>query len=221
MTHLSTRGANMDGLRWLDAIGRTPDLACGCSSSIGDDPGRCVCDGGGDCRRRDDVRGMSEMLDPSLPFPGGDRVVALNFVGPNHGHPERQVIHEFAALRGQLVTVEHFGAFRDAGHNLVACGDRARTGDGCRDHGLGVCDRRHAGIAAGAICCPPTRPASAPPVVVIGHDAWQLRFGADPNGHGTHDQPRRRVRGRSSASCRKRSSSRSITSSGFPCAIIR
>ena len=63
---------------------------------------------------------VSALLDPALPFPGGERVVSLKFVGSDTGNPVRQVIHQFAALRGHLVTVEHFGAYRNAAHNLVA-----------------------------------------------------------------------------------------------------
>ena len=63
---------------------------------------------------------ISDMLDASLPFPGGDRVVSLQFVGPQANSQVEQVIHDFAALRGQLTAVEHFGGYRNAQHNLVA-----------------------------------------------------------------------------------------------------
>ena len=110
----------MDGLRWLDAIlldsrfgvrmlvkyrGLTVVGAFAMAVAIA--VGATV------------FESISAMLDPALPFPEGGRVVSLKFVGSDAG-PERQVIHEFAALRGQLVTVEHFGAYRNAEHNLVA-----------------------------------------------------------------------------------------------------
>src|SRR5690348_2179680 len=49
---------------------------------------------------------FSVMLDPALPVPGGDRVVAIAFVGANPGSPERRVLHDFDALRGRLTTIE-------------------------------------------------------------------------------------------------------------------
>jgi hypothetical protein len=54
---------------------------------------------------------FSEMLDPALPFAGGERVVSLHFVGSDPGNPERQVIHDFAALRGQLVPTSSSTSF--------------------------------------------------------------------------------------------------------------
>lgn len=78
---------------------------------------------------------VSAMLDPALPFPGGDRIVSLKFVGSNAGSAERRVIHEFVALRDQLVTVEHFGALRPQ-----CCGTRDQSWRRAANH-----RRRHAG----------------------------------------------------------------------------
>ena len=123
---------------------------------------------------------ISAMLDPVLPFPGGGRVVSLQFVGSDAGTPERRVLHEFAALRGQLVTVEHFGAFRDAEHNLVAAETAPEP--------VQVAEITASAFAItgtpallGRYLLPADEPESAAPVVVIGHEAWQLRFGGDPS----------------------------------------
>ncbi len=123
---------------------------------------------------------ISAMLDPALPFPGGGRVVALEFVGSDTRKPERQVIHAFAALRGQLVTVEQFGAFRDADHNLVAAETAPEP--------VLVAEITASAFAItatpallGRYLLPADESESAPPVVLIGHDAWQLRFGGDRN----------------------------------------
>src|SRR5512142_2147265 len=121
MTHLIRSGAIMNGLRWLDAIRldarfgvrmlvkyRGMTIIGAFAMAIAIAVGATT------------FAAISALLDPALPFPGGARVVALNFVDPGTGLPERQVIHQFAALRGKLVTVEHFGAFHDTEHNLVA-----------------------------------------------------------------------------------------------------
>ena len=44
---------------------------------------------------------ISGMLDSVLPFPGGDRLVQLQFVGAETGSEEERLMHEFAALRGR------------------------------------------------------------------------------------------------------------------------
>jgi len=123
---------------------------------------------------------VSAMLDPALPFPGGGRVVSLQFIGSDAGIPERRVIHEFAALRGQLTTIEHFGAYHDAEHNLVAAETAPEP--------VLVAESTASAFAItgtpallGRYLLPSDEPASAPPVVVIGHDTWQLRFGSDRN----------------------------------------
>jgi predicted permease len=123
---------------------------------------------------------FSETLNPALPFPDGDRVVSLHFVGLNPGSPERQVLHDFTAIRDQLVSVEHFGAFRNAQHNLVSANTAPEP--------VLVAEITPAAFAIaqtpallGRYLLPTDEPESASPVVVIGHQAWQTRFGADRN----------------------------------------
>ena len=123
---------------------------------------------------------FSEVLDPALPFAGGERVVSLHYIGANPGNPERRVLHDFAALRDQLVSVEHFGAFRNAQHNLVSATTAPEP--------VLVAEVT---ASAFAISRTPTllgrhlletdEPESASPVVVIGYQAWQLRFSGDSN----------------------------------------
>ena len=181
MTDLIARRAHRNGLRWLDAIRQDVRFA-----------GRMLVK----------YRGMtmvgafamavaiavgattfaaiSALLDPALPFPGGDRVVALNFVDPRDGMPERQVIRQFAALRGQLVTVEHVGAFHDAEHNLVAS---EAAPEPVLVAEITASAFAIAGTPAllGRYLLPADESEAAASVVVIGHDAWRLRFGGDPN----------------------------------------
>jgi predicted permease len=123
---------------------------------------------------------VSALLDPALPFPGGDRVVSFKFLGSDASSPVRRVIHDFAALRGQLVTVEHFGAYRNAEHNLVAAETVPEP--------VLVAEISASAFAItgtpplmGRYLLPADEPESAPPVIVIGYDAWQVRFGSDRN----------------------------------------
>ncbi len=120
----------------------------------------------------------SELLNPALPFPGGDRVVSLQFVGANPGNPERHVLHDFAALRDQLVSVEQVGAFRDVRRNLVSANTAPEP--------VLVAEITPAAFAIaqtpallGRYLLPTDEPPSAAPVIVIGYQAWHTRFAAD------------------------------------------
>jgi hypothetical protein len=106
-------------------------------------------------------------------------VISLQFVGPDPGNPERRVIHDFEALRGQLATVEHFGAYRDADHNLVAAETAPEPVEVAE---ISPSAFALTGVAAvrGRYLLPDDESPSAAPVVVIGHKAWQVRFAGDP-----------------------------------------
>jgi putative ABC transport system permease protein len=52
---------------------------------------------------------MTEFLKPALPLEDGERVVALHYATPMIGSPERRVLHDFVALRDELVSVEQLG----------------------------------------------------------------------------------------------------------------
>jgi predicted permease len=123
---------------------------------------------------------ISAFLDPALPFPGGDRVVSLKFIGSDAAAPERHVIHQFAELRGQLKTIEHFGAFHDADHNLVAA-ETAPEPVSVAEINASAFAISTTPALLGRYLLPTDELESASPVVVIGHDAWQLRFGGDPD----------------------------------------
>jgi putative ABC transport system permease protein len=123
---------------------------------------------------------ISDILDSTLPFPGGDRVVELQFIGSDAGTPEEQVIHEFAALRGQLTTVEHFSGYLNAQHNLVAA-ETAPEPVQVAEITASAFAITNAPALLGRYLLPSDEADSASPVVVIGYQAWQIRFGADPN----------------------------------------
>jgi putative ABC transport system permease protein len=123
---------------------------------------------------------VSAMLDPPLPFPSGDRIVSLKLVGATASGAERRVIHQFVALRGQLATVEHFGAFHDAERNLA---DSETTPEPVVVAEITASAFAITGTPAllGRYLLPADENEAASPVVVIGHDAWQRRFAGDRN----------------------------------------
>ena len=123
---------------------------------------------------------ISSMLDSELPFPGGDRVVQLQFVAPETGSEEEQLMHEFAALRGQLTTVEHVGAYRTAQHNLVAA-ETAPEPVEVAEIAASAFAITNTPAQRGRFLLPSDEADAASPVVVIGHQAWQRHFAGDPN----------------------------------------
>lgn len=123
---------------------------------------------------------ISDILDSTLPFAGGDRIVALQFIGSDAGTPAEQVIHEFAALGGQLTTVEHLGAYFNAQHNLVAA-ETAPEPVQVAEITASAFAITNTPALLGRYLLLSDEADAASPVVVIGFQAWQVRFGADPN----------------------------------------
>ena len=123
---------------------------------------------------------ISDILDSTLPFPGGDRVVELEFVGSDPSAPEQQVSHEFAALRTALTTVEHVSAFRNAQHNLVAA-DTAPEPVEVAEITASAFAIANQPALQGRYLLPADEADAAPPAVLIGYQAWHARFGGDPN----------------------------------------
>lgn len=123
---------------------------------------------------------MTEFLKPALPLEDGERVVALHYATPMIGSPERRVLHDFVALRDELVSVEQLGAFRTAEHNIVA--------GNAPPEPIKVAEITASGFAVartpplvGRYLLPDDERDGASPVVVIGHQAWQSRFSGDPH----------------------------------------
>jgi putative ABC transport system permease protein len=121
---------------------------------------------------------FNQILDPALPFEEGDRIVAVRFATPTPGSAERRVVHDFVALRRELRSIEHFGAFRYAQHNLVM---------GTASEPVRVAEMSASGFAIartpptlGRYLLPEDESPAAPAVVVIGYDAWKSRFASDP-----------------------------------------
>ena len=99
---------------------------------------------------------IADVLDSPLPLPGGDRIVAIDFIGTDPGSPEQKVIHEFAALRGPLTTIEHLSGYKNAQHNLVAQRPHPNPWPWRRSPHPRLRSPTHHRCSA-VICCPPTR----------------------------------------------------------------
>ena len=118
-------------------------------------------------------------VNPTLPLPGGDRVVQIRSWDVATSEAESRVVHDFLIWRRTLRSVTDLGAYRDVAHNLV-------SSDGSAAPVVA------AEVTASAFRIAPDRPllgrtlvaadedAGAPPVVVLGYHVWRTRFASDP-----------------------------------------
>ncbi|HYW06800.1 MAG TPA: ABC transporter permease [Longimicrobium sp.] len=121
---------------------------------------------------------VNDLFRPKLPFQEGHRLVGIYTRNVATGGTDEHPLHDFLAWRGELRTVEGVGAFQPLERNLI-------TADGRTEPVRGV------EISASAFRLVQARPRlgrplvdadeqpGAPPVVVLGHDLWQARFGGD------------------------------------------
>ncbi|HEU0079237.1 MAG TPA: ABC transporter permease, partial [Longimicrobiaceae bacterium] len=120
-----------------------------------------------------------QFLHPTLPLPGGERVVQIHSWDASANEEEQRVLADFLVWRGALRSVTDLGAYRDVSLNLIVG----------RDAGPPV---NAAEITASAFRIAPDAPLQgrtlvpaderpgAPPVVVLGHEVWRKRFAGDP-----------------------------------------
>jgi putative ABC transport system permease protein len=122
---------------------------------------------------------IGALLDPALPFPDGQRVVALKYVATKAGRTDDRVLHAFAAWRNHVTTLEHVGAFRNVQHNLAPPNAAPEPID-VAEITASAFDIAQTPPMLGRYLRPSDEQAGAAPVVVIGYDAWRVRFNADP-----------------------------------------
>jgi hypothetical protein len=127
---------------------------------------------------------LAAVVDPALPLEEGHRIVAVQNMDVARSDQGRETqLHDLAVWREELRAVEQLGAYRAADRNLV-------TPDGVGEP-LRVAEMSASGFRVARV--PPLlgrylvdedeRP-GAPPVVVIGYEVWQRRFGGRPTSSG-------------------------------------
>lgn len=116
---------------------------------------------------------------PMLPLDGGERVVGIESWDTEANRPELRTLHDFAAWREELRSVEDLGAFATVERNLIAAGGPAGPVKIAEMTASGFKVARVSPLL-GRYLVPADERAEAPPVVVIGYDAWRNRFAGDP-----------------------------------------
>ncbi|MDF1506082.1 ABC transporter permease, partial [Roseisolibacter sp. H3M3-2] len=120
---------------------------------------------------------------PTLPLPEGDRIVALENRDVRRDNEERRSLHDFVLWRETLRSVRELAAFRTADRNLLP-GDAPPLTPPAP---VRVAEMTAAGFrvarvapARGRYLLDADERPGAPPVVVLGHEAWLARFAGDP-----------------------------------------
>ncbi len=125
------------------------------------------------------VGAINAFMDPTLPLPDGDRIVAIQNVDVTDPGDERQTLRDLAAWRTQLRTVREIGAFASAGRNLVLPGQGVERVKLARMTASGFGLTRVAPLMGRTLLEADEREGAAP-VLVIGEDEWRRVFDADP-----------------------------------------
>jgi putative ABC transport system permease protein len=118
------------------------------------------------------------VVNGGLPFEDGDRIVAIENWDTRTNEPQPPVLHDLTAWRG-LETVEEVGAYRLMKRNLAAAD---RPAEPVRIAQISASAFRIARVPPllGRLLLDADQHAAAPPVLLIGYDEWQRRFGGDP-----------------------------------------
>ena len=114
-----------------------------------------------------------------LPIAEGDRVVAVEHWNVEVNNEERRALHDFVEWRRELRTITDLSAFRSVGRNLIVPGG-ANEPVQVAEITASAFPLTRVSPVLGRWLVSDDEPVGAAPVVVIGHDVWQSRFGASP-----------------------------------------
>ena len=117
------------------------------------------------------------MEDPEIPLDEGNRIVGIQLWSTSF-NAERHIAFDVATWKAELKTVRDLGAFRSAVRAVGANDGRAEPGRGTEMSASGFRVARVNPMLGRHLIDDDERP-GAPLVVVLGHELWSARFGAD------------------------------------------
>jgi putative ABC transport system permease protein len=121
---------------------------------------------------------VNMLMNPTLPLPGGDRIVQLRNWDVEKNDTEARALYDFGVWRRALSKVTDIGAWRDETINLMGA-----DGD-VRPVNIAAISASAFRVASATPLLGRTLVAAdespgAPPVIVLGHDVWRTRFATD------------------------------------------
>src|SRR5687767_9408736 len=121
---------------------------------------------------------LYSFLYATLPVEGGERVVALENRDIDANNEMRRSMHDLVTWRREMKTVGEIGAFRTIARNVTVAGGPVEAVEVAQITADGFNITRVTPVIGRAIVAA-DESAGASPVVVIGYDVWQSRFGGD------------------------------------------
>jgi predicted permease len=113
-----------------------------------------------------------------LPVPEGDRVVAVENWDVTANSPAAPTLSDLAAWRGDVGSIVQLSAYRPTSRNLIVPGGVAEAVQVAEMTASAFDVVRVAPLLGRRLLAEDEGP-GAPPVVIIGYDAWQSRFAGD------------------------------------------
>ena len=120
------------------------------------------------------------VLHPTLPLPGGDRIVQIRLWDAEANRAEPRALHDYMVWREAVHSVTDLGAYRDVSRNVVADDGEARPVTAAEITASAFRIAPDAPLLGRVLVEADEQP-GAPPVVVLGHDLWHTRFSARPD----------------------------------------
>jgi hypothetical protein len=118
---------------------------------------------------------LTQVVDPKLPLPDGDRIVAVRNWDAKASRVESHALHDFTSWREEVSTIEDLGAYRTVQRNISVGQALPEPVDVAEMSASGFRVARVRPLMGRTLLESDEQP-SAPAVVVIGYDEWHRRF---------------------------------------------
>jgi putative ABC transport system permease protein len=122
---------------------------------------------------------VSMLMGTTLPLPEGDRLVSLVNWDAATNNRESRLLYDLEAWRGAQ-SIEDVSVTRNVRRNLII-GGRPPEVVTVAEISAAAFRAARIGASRGRTLLPEDERAGAPEAIVIGHDEWVRRFGADPD----------------------------------------
>jgi putative ABC transport system permease protein len=116
-----------------------------------------------------------DVMRPTLPLPGGDRIVEVEMRDSAGAQDERRILHDFIGWRRDARTIQELGAYRTLERNIIVDGARPEPVTAAEITASAFQLTRVPPLFGRPLLESDEQP-GAPAVVVIGYTVWQGRF---------------------------------------------